>query len=217
MLWAPSRICSVSSRAGNSHSKRARLGLVRPASASLRGQRGAGGAGRDLRTLDLHPHGLPCPHHPLPGARERLGAPIRPQKCPQAPPNPWAELPAGWGAAEMMQPPNHRARSGRWDKIWDQFSEGKRLKSFNKRDGLGPARRLREGRASLLSGYFHFSSFQRCLGASPLGGGSAAGARGTAPCHQHCPDLRPEAPSPPQRLGGWARGWGGSNTSLLFC
>lgn len=127
-------------------------------------------------------------------------------KVSPSPPNPWAELPAGWGAAEMMQPPNHRARSRRWDKIWDQFADGKRLKSFNKRDGLGPARRLREGRASLLSGYFHFSSFQRCLGASPLGGGSAAGARGTAPCHQHCPDLRPEAPSPPQRLGGWARG-----------
>lgn len=121
------------------------------------------------RNSDFHLHGLPCPHHPRPGAWGALGTPTKPQKWLQSLLTPTP----GRAAAETIQPPNHGAQSRRWDKIWDQFArDRKRLKSVNKGDG--------EGSASFLSGYFHFSRFQPCPGASPLGGGSA-GARFVPP------------------------------------
>lgn len=131
-----------------------------------------------------------------------------------------------------MQPPKHPARwsstspaqSGRWGReaIWDQFADRKRLNLSNKRYQLSPATCSQtlncsgEGSASLLSGYFHFSSFQPCLGARLLGGRQRTGVtQRTGPVTGAAPtlgDLGPWASSPPCLSPHQS----GGNTFLLF-
>lgn len=255
-LWSHSQICSVSSRARNSHFKRARHSFASPAnqpspSACLHHGPAMVSTGLEVQptphtsTPALHLHWHPLSHHPLPakaGAREPAGAPSQGGLRGAAKPSDGSKPPepVGWGCRQMpgtarglqrrcshqstLQGGAAPAQSGRWGReaIWDQFADRKRLNLPNKRYQLSPATCSQtlncsgEGSASLLSGYFHFSSFQPCLGARLLGGRQRTGVtQRTGPVTSAAPtlgDLGPWASSPPCLSPPQS----GGNTFLLF-
>lgn len=157
---------------------------------------------------------------PSTGGSKGLRSPDRAQWWLRAPAARWAGLQAGTRhssrAAEMLQPPDHPARwsstspaqSGRWGRevIRDQFADRKRLNLSNKWYQLSLATCSQTlncsgaGSALLLSGYFHFSSFQPCLRARLLRGRQrTAVTQRTGPVTSTAPtlgDLGPWAPSP---------------------
>lgn len=263
-LWSHSQICSVSSRARNSHFKRAKRSFASPAnepspSACLHQGPAVVSTGLEVQptphtsTPALRLHWHPLSHHPLPANHGSLqghpawwgggGAP-RGCKAP-AEPNDGSKppQPIGRGCRQMpgtarglqrrcshqsvplqggAAPAQPRAGVGDEEAIWDQFADRKRLNLSNKRYRLSPATCSQtlncsgEGSASLLSGYFHFSSFQPCLGARLLGGRQRTGVtQRTGPVTGAAPTLgdlglwasSPPCLSPPQS---------GGNASLLF-
>lgn len=169
------------------------------------------------------PRGCKAPAEPNDGSKppQPIG-----RGCRQMPGTAWGlqrrcshqSVPLQGGAA----PAQPRAGVGDEEAIWDQFADRKRLNLSNKRYRLSPATCSQtlncsgEGSASLLSGYFHFSSFQPCLGARLLGGRQRTGVtQRTGPVTGAAPTLgdlglwasSPPCLSPPQS---------GGNASLLY-